>query len=111
MRSKEKQKAFDTARFELHPTYLKAHARRAAMNAIIAKGPHQLRAPVLGGKMSVLVHRSTKKSGAWQATFFDADGEPIGDKQNDDWATLIDSIHYDSVDWAHAEAVGRKARA
>jgi hypothetical protein len=52
---------------------------------------------------AVLVHRSTRKPGWWQATFFDSDLEPYADSENDDWAALLDHIHGYDIDWRTAQ--------
>lgn len=87
--------------------WLRAGRRRIALERIKARGERALRAPLLGGQLTVLVHRSTKRRGWWQATFFDAEGEPYGDSEAERWADLLDHIHGDSVDWCAPEEVAR----
>jgi hypothetical protein len=87
-----------------HPAFQEADRQRTALNALLDRDPHPLKAPVHGGRFEVLVHRSTRKPGWWQATFFDDEG-PYGDSESPTWHRLLEHIHMDSVDWTRAEPV------
>lgn len=52
---------------------------------------------------SVLVHRSTRKRGYWQATFFDEEMDPYADSESRDWAGLLNHIHGWDIDWRTAQ--------
>jgi hypothetical protein len=84
--------------------YLASGRRRIALNRLLKADsrPRPLYARVAGGRFTVLVHRSTRKPGWWQATFFDEDLEPYGDTESADWASLLEHIHGDGVDWRTA---------
>lgn len=73
----------------------------------LAKEESPIRAPMKGGGW-VLVHRSTKKPGFWQATYFDNNDEPWGDSESPDFARLLYHADGNGIDWLKAERVGRK---
>jgi hypothetical protein len=83
---------------------LDAGRRRIAGRRLARRSPHPFRAPLPGGRLWVLVHRSTKRADWWQATFFDGE-EPISDTENASWAALLEHIDGDSVEWRKARPV------
>lgn len=87
----------------MHPAFVSAEKSRRALERLKAEGPHPFRAPARRGRHEVLVHKSTRKPGWWQATFFE-DGEPIGDSESATWEKLLEHIRLDDVDWEKAKA-------
>ena len=85
---------------------LRAGRQRIAKDRLKATAS-PLRAPMLGSSGGwLLVHRSTRKPGWWQATSFDASDEPWGDSESQDFARLLDHAHGLGIDWLKAERVG-----
>jgi hypothetical protein len=86
----------------MHPAFRQAAKNRAALARIKKRPPHPIVAPV--GRHRVLIHRSTRRSGWWQATFFDEEGQPYGHVESSTWRRLLGQVAMDA-DWTRAERV------
>jgi hypothetical protein len=96
----------------LHDKFAKirlASGRNAiARRRLQRREPHPFAAECSGGFI-VLVHRSTKRDGWWQATFLDRSGEPFGDSESPQWVALLEHIHLDGVRWGTVRGVETEA--
>lgn len=88
---------------------LRAGRQAIARRRLQREEPQPLRCRTRSG-WTVIVHRSTRKHGWWQASFFDRDGEPFGDSECETWAGLLEHISDEGIDWKSVERVGRQKR-
>ena len=81
---------------------LRAGRNRIAMRRLAASPPRPMLVPYLGsGWMLLVIHRSAKRPGWWQATTWDLEG-PVGDCENPDWTALLEHAHGYGIDWKRA---------
>jgi hypothetical protein len=85
----------------------KAQRNARALRKVKRRGPHVMTAT--SGVYTVLFHRSTRKKGWWQATFFDENMEPWGDSEAPTWERLLDHVRYE-IDWTTAEPYPPEAK-
>lgn len=75
-----------------------------AHRTLLRSRPHPFTAK--SGNFDVMVHKSTRTPGAWQATFIDDEG-PWGDTERDCWRELLEVLRYE-LDWTSVEAAKPK---
>lgn len=87
---------------------LRAGRQAIARRRLQREEPQPLRCRTRSG-WTVIVHKSTRKPGWWQASFFDSEGEPFGDSEAPTWACLLEHISDEGIDWRTVERAGGKA--
>lgn len=85
----------------MHPAFRQASKNRRALDRVRKRSPHPVVAP--SGLGTMLVHRSTRKQGWWQASFFDEHGEPYRHVESPTWQRLLEQVALDA-DWTKAKA-------
>ena len=80
---------------------LAAGRRRIARERLVRDGARPIRAPIFGGG-EMLIHKSTRKPGWWQATLFDKDGEPYADSESEGFERLVEHMATAGIDWKSA---------
>jgi hypothetical protein len=90
---------------KLRNTILENRRQEAVMRELALKAT-PLRAPMKGGGWC-MIHKSTKKPGFWQASYFDQNDEPWGDSESQDFGKLLYHASGNGIIWTEAQRLGK----